>query len=275
MNRRHTLPGFGLSLGVTISWLSLIVLLPLAALAFRVAEQPWDAWWGLLRQRRVLLALQLSFGGAVLAAFIDVVLGMLLAWVLVRYRFPWRRLCDALIDLPFALPTAVAGIALTALYVPDGWLGRWLAVLGVQVAYTRLGVLMAMVFVGLPFAVRTLQPVLESLEADVEEAAWTLGASRWQRFHRVVLPVLTPALLTGFAMALARAVGEYGSVIFISGNLPMRTEIVPLLIVQKIDGGGDIAPAAMLGACMLLLSLLALLSVHGLQRWSGRWREVR
>lgn len=275
MSTRRPLPGFGLSLGVTLAWLGIVVLLPLTALACKVATQPLDAWWTLLSQRRVLHALRLSFGGAVLAACIDMLLGAVLAWVLVRYRFPWRRLCDALIDLPFALPTAVAGIALTALYVPDGWLGRWLQLLGIQVAYTPLGVLLAMAFVGLPFAVRTVQPVLESLDADVEEAAWTLGASRWQRMRRVVIPLLTPAMLTGFAMALARAVGEYGSVIFISGNLPMRTEIVPLLIVQKLDSGEDVAPAAMLGAGMLLLSLLALLAVYGLQRWSRRWLEVR
>lgn len=191
-----------------------------------------------------------------------------------RYRFPLRRLCDALVDLPFALPTAVAGIALTALYAPTGWIGRWLQPLGVQVAYTRLGVLLAMVFVGLPFVVRTLQPVLESLGRDVEEAARTLGAGPWQRFRRVLLPLLAPTLLTGFSLALARAVGEYGSVIYLSGNLPMRTEIVPLLIVQKIDQGGDTGPAALLGAVMLAFSLLALLAVNGLERWNGRWRSA-
>lgn len=270
---RRALPGFGLSLGITVSWLGAIVLLPLAALAWKAASQPPASWWAQVNQRRVLRALELSFGGALLAALIDVVLGLLLAWVLVRYRFPFRRLCDALVDLPFALPTAVAGISLTALYAPEGWLGRWFQLAGIDVAYTRAGVLLAMVFVGLPFVVRTLQPVIESLERDIEDAAWTLGAGRWQRFRRVVLPMLAPTLLTGFALALARAVGEYGSVIYISGNLPMRTEIVPLLIVQKIDTGGDIAPAALLGALMLALSLLVLVAVHVLQRWHRRWMD--
>lgn len=268
---RRPLPGFGLSLGVTLAWLGGIVLLPLAALAWKAASLGLGAWWAHLGTRRVLLALQLSFGGALAAAVVDLLLGLLLAWVLVRYRFPSRRLCDALIDLPFALPTAVAGIALTALYAPGGWMGRLLQPLGMQVAYTRLGVLLAMVFVGLPFVVRTLQPVIEALERDIEEAAITLGATPWQSFRRVLLPLLAPTLLTGFALALARAVGEYGSVIYISGNLPMRTEIVPLLIVQKIDTGADTAPAALLGAVMLAMSLLVLLAVHGLQRWSRRW----
>ena len=268
---RRALPGFGLSLGVTLTWLGAIVLLPLTALAWKAASLGPSAWWRHLGTRRVLHALQLSFGGALVAATIDLLLGLLLAWVLVRYRFPLRRLCDALIDLPFALPTAVAGIALTALYAPNGWAGRLLQPLGVQVAYTRLGVLLAMVFVGLPFVVRTLQPVIESLEREVEEAALTLGASPWQSFRRVLLPLLAPTLLTGFALALARAVGEYGSVIYISGNLPLRTEIVPLLIVQKIDAGEDTAPAALLGAVMLAVSLLVLLAVNGLQRWSRRW----
>jgi sulfate transport system permease protein len=272
--RHRALPGFGLSLGVTLAWLGGIVLLPLAALAWKAASLGPSAWWAQIGTRRILLALQLSFGGALIAAVIDALAGLLLAWVLVRYRFPLRRVFDALVDLPFALPTAVAGIALTALYAPNGWIGRLLQPLGVQVAYTRLGVLLAMVFVGLPFVVRTLQPVLESLEHEVEEAARTLGAGPWQRFRRVLLPMLVPALLTGFALALARAVGEYGSVIYISGNLPMRTEIVPLLIVQKIDTGEDTGPAALLGAVMLGASLLVLLAVQLLQRWNRRWMEV-
>lgn len=272
--RNRALPGFGLSLGVTLAWLGGIVLLPLAALAWKSASLGPAAWWAQIGTRRVLHALSLSFGGALAAAVIDMLLGLLLAWVLVRHRFPLRRLCDALVDLPFALPTAVAGIALTALYAPEGWIGRWLQPLGVQVAYTRLGVLLAMVFVGLPFVVRTLQPVLESLEREPEEAALTLGAGPWQRFRRVLLPMLAPTLLTGFALALARAVGEYGSVIYISGNLPMRTEIVPLLIVQKLDSGGDTGPAAVLGAVMLAASLLVLLAVNRLQRWNRRWTEA-
>ncbi|SFS14517.1 sulfate transport system permease protein [Dyella sp. OK004] len=272
--RNRAMPGFGLSLGITLAWLGGIVLLPLAALAWKAGSMGPTAWWAQIGTRRVLHALQLSFGGALAAAAIDVLLGLLLAWVLVRYRFPFRRLCDALVDLPFALPTAVAGIALTALYAPNGWIGSLLQPLGIQVAYTRIGVLLAMVFVGLPFVVRTLQPVLESLEHEVEEAARTLGATRWQSFRRVLLPMLMPTLLTGFALALARAVGEYGSVIYISGNLPMRTEIVPLLIVQKIDTGGDTGPAAVLGAVMLAASLLVLLTVSLLQRWNRRWTEV-
>src|SRR6185312_12428332 len=218
---------------------------------------------------RTLAALRLSFGGALLAASINVVAGLLVAWVLVRYRFPGRRLFDALIDLPFALPTAVAGIALTTLYAPNGWLGGWLATLGIKVAYTPLGVLLAMVFVGFPFVVRTLQPVLESLERDVEEAAESLGARRWQTFLRVILP---PTLLTGFALALSRAVGEYGSVIFIAGNIPLHSEIAPLLIVQKLEQF-DYAGAAALGAVMLLSSFVLLLAISLLQRWSSRWAE--
>ncbi|MFC4762025.1 sulfate ABC transporter permease subunit CysT [Dyella koreensis] len=272
--RNRAMPGFGLSLGITLAWLGGIVLLPLAALAWKAGSLGPTAWWAQIGTRRVLHALQLSFGGALVAAAIDVLLGLLLAWVLVRYRFPFRRLCDALVDLPFALPTAVAGIALTALYAPNGWIGSLLQPLGIQVAYTRIGVLLAMVFVGLPFVVRTLQPVIESMEHEVEEAARTLGATRWQSFRRVLLPMLMPTLLTGFALALARAVGEYGSVIYISGNLPMRTEIVPLLIVQKIDTGGDTGPAAVLGAVMLAASLFVLMAVSLLQRWNRRWTEV-
>jgi sulfate transport system permease protein len=222
-----------------------------------------------------LASLRLSFGAALLAASIDVVLGLLVAWVLVRYRFALRRLCDALVDLPFALPTAVAGIALTALYAPNGWLGSRLAPLGITVAYTRLGVLLAMVFVGLPFVVRTLQPVLESMERDLEEAAYTLGASSWQRFFRVLLPLLAPTLLTGYALALARAIGEYGSVVFISGNRLFQTEIAPYLIVQKIDSQYDYRGAAALGAVMLAASLLLLVAMALLQRWTRRWAVAR
>jgi sulfate transport system permease protein len=273
--RRHALPGFGLSLGVTLAWLGAVVLLPLAALAWQAAALGPHAWHAQLASRQVRHAMALSFGGALVAAAIDALLGLLLAWVLVRHRFPLRRLCDALVDLPFALPTAVAGIALATLYAPDGWVGRWLQKLGVQVAYTRAGVLLAMVFVGLPFVVRTLQPVLESLEREVEEAARSLGAGPWQRFRRVSLPLLAPTLLTGFALALARAVGEYGSVIYISGNLPLRTEIVPLLIVGRLDAGEGTGAASLLGMAMLAVSLLVLLAVGGLQRWSRRWMAGR
>ncbi len=270
--RRSVLPGFGLSLGFTLAYLGLIVLLPLAALAWKAGGIGPHGLVHLLASPRTLAALQLSFGGALLAAVINVFIGLLVAWALVRYRFPGRRLLDALIDLPFALPTAVAGIALTALYAPNGWLGRWLAPMGIQVAYTPLGVLLAMIFVGFPFVVRTLQPVLQSLEHDVEEAAESLGATRRQTFARVILPLLLPTLLTGFALALARGVGEYGSVIFIAGNIPMRSEIAPLLIVQKLEEF-NYAGAAALGVVMLTFSFILLLLIAVLQRWSRRWAE--
>jgi sulfate/thiosulfate transport system permease protein len=272
---RHVLPGFRLSTGYTVAVLGGCVLLPLAALLWTACELGPAGWWAQVATRRVLASLRLSFGAALLAASIDVVLGLLVAWVLVRYRFALRRLCDALVDLPFALPTAVAGIALTALYGPNGWLGSRLLPLGVEVAYTRLGVLLAMVFVGLPFVVRTLQPVLESMERDLEEAAYTLGASSAQRFLCVLLPLLAPTLLTGFALALARAIGEYGSVVFISGNRLFKTEIAPYLIVQKIDSQYDYRGAAALGAVMLAASLLLLLVMAGLQRWTRRWAVAR
>jgi len=271
--RRRILPGFNLSLGYSLTYLGLIVLLPLAALAWKASGLGLDGLVRLLRVPRTLAALKLSFGGAAIAAAINAVVGLLVAWVLVRYRFPGRRLFDAAVDLPFALPTAVAGIALTTLYAPNGWIGRWLAPLGIQVAYSPLGVLVAMVFVGFPFVVRTLQPVLETLEQDVEEAAQTLGAHRGQTFVRVILPMLMPTLLTGFALALARAVGEYGSVIFIAGNLPMKSEIAPLLIVQSLEQF-DYAGAAAMGVAMLAFSFVLLLVITLLQRWSARWAEV-
>jgi len=270
--RRRTLPGFGIGLGYALAYLGLIVLLPLAALAWKATGIGLHGLLHLLESPRTLAALRLSFGGALLAALLNVFIGLLVAWALVRYRFPGRRLLDALIDLPFALPTAVAGIALTALYAPNGWLGRWLAPMGIQVAYAPLGVLLAMVFVGFPFVVRTLQPVLQSLERDVEEAAESLGATRRQTFLRVILPMLVPTLLTGFALALARAVGEYGSVIFIAGNIPMRSEIAPLLIVQKLEEF-DYAGAAALGVVMLVFSFVLLVLIALLQHWSRRWAE--
>lgn len=270
--RRRILPGFGISLGYALAYLGLIVLLPLAALAWKATGIGLHGLLHLLESPRTLAALKLSFGGALLAALLNVFIGLLVAWALVRYRFPGRRLFDALIDLPFALPTAVAGIALTAIYAPNGWLGRWLVPMGIQVAYAPLGVLLAMVFVGFPFVVRTLQPVLQSLERDVEEAAESLGATRRQTFLRVILPVLVPTLLTGFALALARAVGEYGSVIFIAGNIPMRSEIAPLLIVQKLEEF-DYAGAAALGAVMLVFSFALLVLIALLQHWSRRWAE--
>lgn len=270
--RRRVLPGFGLSLGFAVTYLGLIVLLPLAALAWKATDVGLAGVLKLFASPRTLAAFKLSFGGALLAACINVVIGLMVTWALVRYRFPGRRILDALIDLPFALPTAVAGIALTAIYAPNGWLGRWLVPLGINVAYTPLGVLLAMVFVGFPFVVRTLQPVLQSLEQEVEDAAESLGATGVQTFLRVVLPTLVPTLLTGFALALARAVGEYGSVIFIAGNIPLRSEIAPLLIVQRLDEF-DYGTAAALGVVMLTFSLLLLVLVSALQRWTRRWAE--
>ncbi|GAA0253348.1 sulfate ABC transporter permease subunit CysT [Rhodanobacter caeni] len=266
------LPGFGLSLGYALTYLGLIVLLPLAALVWKASALDLDGWLQLLSAPRTLAALKLSFGGALLAALFNAVAGLLVAWVLVRYRFPGRRLIDALVDLPFALPTAVAGIALTAIYAPNGWIGQYLSALDIKIAYTPAGVLVAMVFVGFPYVVRTLQPVLETLDRDVEEAAESLGATRLQTFLRVIVPALLPTLLTGFALALARAVGEYGSVIFIAGNIPLRSEIAPLLIVQKLEQF-DYAGAAALGTVMLGFSLLLLVAIALLQRWSGRWAE--
>jgi len=270
--RRRVLPGFGLSLGFAVAYLGLIVLLPLSALAWKASDIGASGILRLFSSPRTWAALKLSFGGAFLAACINVVIGLMVTWALVRYRFPGRRILDALIDLPFALPTAVAGIALTAIYAPNGWLGHWLVPLGIKVAYTPLGVLLAMVFVSFPFVVRTLQPVLQSLERDVEDAAESLGATGTQTFLRVVLPTLVPTLLTGFALALARAAGEYGSVIFIAGNIPLRSEIAPLLIVQRLEEF-DYATAAALGVVMLAFSLTLLILISAVQRWTQRWAE--
>jgi len=268
--RRPPLPGFGLSLGLGFAWLGVVVLLPLAALAVRAAGLGADGWLHALRDARVRAALELSFGAALLAALIASLAGALIAWVVVRYRFPGRRLCDALVDLPFALPTAVAGIALTALYSANGWIGRWLEPHDLKVAYAPAGIVVALVFIGIPFAVRTLQPVLETLGREAEEAAASLGAGRFTTLRRVVLPELLPALLTGFALAFARAVGEYGSVIFIAGNLPYRTEIAPLLItirLEEYDYDGAIAIAALLLVasflCLLAINLIAARATHG------------
>jgi sulfate/thiosulfate transport system permease protein len=270
--RRRVLPGFNISLGYTLTYLGLIVLLPLAALLWKASGLGLSGMLQALTAPRTLAALRLSFGGAIISALVSAMVGLLVAWVLVRYRFPTRRLFDALVDLPFALPTAVAGIALTALYAPNGWLGSRLLEYGIRIAFTPLGVLLAMVFVGFPFVVRTLQPVIESMDRDVEEAASSLGATRTQTFFRVTLPMLTPALLTGFALALARAVGEYGSVIFIAGNLPMVSEIAPLLIVQKLESY-EYASASAIGVVMLAFSFLLLVLIEVLQRWSRRWAE--
>jgi sulfate transport system permease protein len=261
------IPGLGLTLGFTVFYLSVIVLVPLAALLLRPWELGLDGVWRAVAAPRVVAALQLSFGAALIASLINAVFGLLVAWVLVRYEFPGKRLVDALVDLPFALPTAVAGIALTALYAPNGWIGQLLAPLGVKVAYTPLGVVVALTFIGLPFVVRAVQPVLADLEKDYEEAAATLGATRAQTFVRVVFPVILPAWLTGMALAFARAVGEYGSVIFIAGNIPLVSEIAPLLIVVKLEQF-DYAGAAAVGSAMLAISFVMLLAINLLQAWA-------
>jgi sulfate/thiosulfate transport system permease protein len=266
---RRVLPGFGLSLGFTLLYFSLIVLIPLAGLIWRGTQMSAHDFWTTVTSPRVLASYRLSFGAAFIAALINAVFGSMVAWVLVRYRFPLRKVIDALVDLPFALPTAVAGIALTSLYARNGWIGSWLEPLGVRVAFTPLGVIVALTFVGLPFVVRTVQPVLEDLELELEEAAACLGASRWHTFRRVILPELWPALATGFALALARALGEYGSVVFIAGNMPMRTEITPLLIVIKLEQF-DYAGATALAVVMLVASFVLLLVINILQRWMTR-----
>jgi sulfate transport system permease protein len=268
---RHVLPGFSLSLGFTLFYLSVIVLIPLLALVIRPFELGWDGFWMAISTPRVLASLRLSFGMSLLAAVIDSVFGFVVAWVLVRYRFPGRGVLDAIIDLPFALPTAVAGIALSALYAPNGWLGSLLIPYGIRIAYTPLGVLVTMVFIGLPFSVRTLQPVLGEIGQEIEEAAATLGATRVQTIAKVVIPMLTPALLTGAAMAFARGVGEYGSIIFIAGNIPAVSEIAPLLIVTKLEQY-DYAGAAAIGVVMLAASFVMLLAINGLQAWSASRR---
>jgi len=260
------MPGYGLTLGYTLTYLSLIVLIPLAGLLLRPVSLGWQGFWDVVSAPRVVAALELSFGAALVAAAVNAVFGGIVAWVLVRYEFPGRRIVDALVDLPFALPTAVAGIALTALYAPNGWLGSWLEPMGIKVAFTRLGIMVALTFIGLPFVVRTLEPVLQDLDPEFEEAAATLGAGRLQTFLRVVLPAILPALLTGVALAFARGVGEYGSVIFIAGNMPMISEIAPLLIVVKLEQY-DYAGAAAVGVAMLLISFLLLLLINLLQRW--------
>lgn len=261
------LPGFGLSLGFTLFYLSAIVLVPIAALVIRPWEIGIGGMWAILSNARVLHALQLSFGASLIAAVVNTVFGTIVAWVLVRYRFPGKRLLDAMVDLPFALPTAVAGIALSALYARNGWLGQPLQDLGITVAYTPLGVVMALTFIGLPFVVRTLQPVLAELSKESEEAAATLGATRLQTIYRVVLPMLAPSLLTGAALAFARAVGEYGSVIFIAGNLPGVSEIAPLLIIIKLNEN-DYAGAAAIGLIMLVMAFVMLLALNGLNTWT-------
>jgi sulfate/thiosulfate transport system permease protein len=266
---RGVIPGFGITMGITLLWVSLIVLIPLGALFLKTTELSLDRFIGIVTSQRVLHALELSFGLSLAAATVNAVFGLVVVWALVRYDFPGRRLFDAIVDIPFALPTAVAGIALTDLYSDNGWIGGLLAPLGIKVAFTPLGIFVALVFVGLPFVVRTVQPVLEDAEAEVEEAAATLGASRWTTVRRVVLPVVLPALSTGFALAFARAVGEYGSVIFIAGNLPNISEIAPLLIVIRLEEF-RYADATAIAAVMLVASFLFLAVINGLQRGSER-----
>jgi len=268
---RSVLPGFGLTMGYTLVYLSLIVLIPLAATFLKSANLGWGEFWASVTQARVLASYKISFGASLLAASVNAVFGLIVAWVLVRYRFPGKSIVDAFVDLPFALPTAVAGIALAAIYAKNGWIGSLLEPLGIKVAFSELGVLVALTFVGLPFVVRTLQPVLEELEPELEEASASLGASRWQTLRHVVFPELLPALLTGFALSFARALGEYGSVVFISGNLPMRTEITPLLIITRLEQY-DYAGATALAVVMLLASFALLLLINTLQKWSN-WRN--
>jgi sulfate transport system permease protein len=269
---RSVLPGFGLSLGITCTYLSLVVLLPLATVFARTSELSGSALWAIVTAPRVMASYRVTFGASFVAALINTVFGLLVAWVLVRYRFPGRRVVDAMVDLPFALPTAVAGIALTTLYASNGWIGSRLDPLGIKVAYTWLGITVALVFIGLPFVVRTVQPVLDDLEVEVEEAASSLGAQRWQTFTRVVFPTIAPALLTGFALAFARAIGEYGSVVFIAGNMPMKTEIVPLLIITKLEQY-DYTGATAIAMVMLIVSFGLLLTINLLQ-WAARRRTA-
>ena len=267
--KTSVLPGFKLTLGYTVLYLSLIVLIPLACTVWKTSELTWGQFWHAVAAPRVLASYRLSFGASFLAALTNLFFGLLVAWVLVRYQFWGKRFVDALVDLPFALPTAVAGIALTAVYAPHGWIGQWLEPLGIRVAFTRLGVFVALTFIGLPFIVRTVQPVLEDFDLEIEESAASLGANRWQTFWRVTLPMLRPALLTGFTLAFARALGEYGSVVFISGNMPMKTEITPLLIITKLEEF-DYPGATAIAVTMLVASFVLLLTINFLQWWSHR-----
>jgi sulfate transport system permease protein len=268
--KQHSiLPGFNLALGFTLLYLSLIVLIPLSAAFIRTAELTWPEFWTIVTTPRVMASYRLTFGASFAAAMVNAVFGLLVAWVLVRYHFPGKKLVDALVDLPFALPTAVAGIALTALYAGNGWIGQFLEPMGFKVAFTPFGIFVALTFIGLPFVVRTVQPVLEDIESELEEAAATLGANRWQTFTRVIFPALFPALMTGFALAFARAIGEYGSVIFIAGNMPMISEITPLLIITKLEQY-DYAGATALSVVMLVISFILLLIINLLQWWSRR-----
>ena len=269
VSRQRVLPGFGPSLGFALAYLSLIVLIPLSATFVKATTLSWQAFWATVTTPRVLASYQLTFGASLLAALVNAVFGLVVAWVLVRYRFPGKRIVDALVDLPFALPTAVAGITLATLYAPNGWLGSLLAPYGIKVAFTPLGIGVALIFIGLPFVVRTVEPVLQELEPEVEEAAASLGANRWQTFHRVILPAIMPSLVTGFTMAFARAIGEYGSVIFIAGNMPMFSEITPLLIVSRLEQY-DYAGATAIAVVMMIISFVLLLIINLFQAWQAR-----
>jgi sulfate transport system permease protein len=268
LKQHSVLPGFGLTLGYTLVYLSLIVLVPLSALFLRTASLPWEQFWKTVTDPRVVASYRLTFGASLIAASVNAVFGFILAWTLVRYRFPGRKLLDALVDLPFALPTAVSGIALTAIFARTGWLGQFLEPLGIKAAFSPLGVTIALTFIGLPFVVRTLQPALEELDAEAEEAATSLGANRWQTFWWVILPSVLPALLTGFSLAFARALGEYGSVVFISGNMPLKTEITSLLIITKLEQY-DYAGATAIAVVMLVASFAILLAINVLQWWTS------
>ncbi len=267
--RKNVLPGFNLSLGFTLLYLSLIVLIPLSAAFIKTTELTLDEFWHVISAPRVVASYKLTFGASLIAAAINAFFGLLTAWVLVRYEFFGKKLIDAFVDLPFALPTAVAGIALTAVYAQNGWIGSLLEPHGIKVAFTPLGVVVALTFIGLPFVVRTVQPVLEDLEAETEEAAASLGANRWQTFYKIILPAVLPALITGFALAFARAIGEYGSVIFIAGNMPMISEITPLIIITKLEQY-DYAGATAVAVVMLVISFILLLIINGLQWWSNQ-----
>jgi sulfate transport system permease protein len=269
LSKNQIFPGFGLSLGYTLVYLSLIVLIPISAVALKAGSSGFDHFWQVISEPRVVASYKLSFGLSLIAGLINAVFGLMLAWVLVRYSFFGKKIVDALVDLPFALPTAVSGIALTALYSKNGWVGQYLDPLGIKVAFTPLGILIALVFIGLPFVVRTVQPILEDLETELEEASASLGANRWQTFHIVVLPILLPALLTGFALAFARAVGEYGSVIFIAGNIPMVSEITPLMIITRLEQY-DYSGATAIAVVMLVISLILLFAINALQAWTAK-----
>jgi sulfate transport system permease protein len=261
------IPGFGISLGVTLTYLSLVVIVPLSGLFLKTLTLSWAKFWQTITDERVMHAYYITFGCSFVAALINVIFGLIMAWVLVRYKFPGRKFIDAVVDLPFALPTAVAGIALTALYAPHGWIGKYAEQFGIKIAFTPIGIMIALVFIGLPFVVRTVQPVLEDMDKELEEAAASLGATRWQTFCMVIMPHISPALLTGFAMAFARALGEYGSVIFIAGNMPMVSEIVPLIIITKLEQY-DYAGATAIAVVMLVASFILLLVINLLQKWS-------